>query len=397
MNRVQAQHDAVTAGDPDALTRLFADGGDPAASFDDLPVVLEAAGTGRVELVRPFLDAGLPVDPEWPDDRRGTTPLMYAVSVGSLPLTEFLIARGADVNRSEQGDFETNTVLTGAFDAPDPLPVVSVLLRAGADPSLPRPDGWTPLMLASHDGRIDVTRALVEAGADVSASKDDGTNTAISLAEHWQHDDIVRFLRDHGATDPAEACAERLAALVSDISGWLAEHARPAYRSVVAAGGPADPAEVAELEAAVGARLPADFHAYLRLFGRSGGLDIFEYEGLSVKGILSTWRGLSDLHSQGTFNDRTPHGMLPGEDDMQAVWWHPGWVPFASDGGGNLYCIDLAPPRPGARGQVIEWEIQAGPYGPRASSFEEYLQDYRDKLLSGRYVYDEYSGTYDWE
>ncbi|MGW1365314.1 ankyrin repeat domain-containing protein, partial [Streptomyces chartreusis] len=227
--------DAITVGEPDALTRLFASGVDPAACHEGLPVILEAAETGKIELVRPFLDAGLAVDPEWPGDNdRGTTPLMCAVSASSLPLVEFLIARGADVNRSEQTDLEPETVLTSALDTADPLAVVLVLLQAGADPNLPRPDGWTPLMLASYHGNIEVVRALVESGADVFASKDDGEVTAISVAEHRQHGDVVQFLRDHGAAEPADACAKRLAVLVADISGWLAEHARPAHESVVA-------------------------------------------------------------------------------------------------------------------------------------------------------------------
>ncbi|HXV91932.1 MAG TPA: SMI1/KNR4 family protein, partial [Pseudonocardia sp.] len=80
---------------------------------------------------------------------------------------------------------------------------------------------------------------------------------------------------------------------------------------------------------------------------------------------------------------------------IRADWWNPGWVPFAEDGGGNLYCVDLAPGERGVRGQVIRWEIHGGPCGPVAASFAEYLLGYRDDLTGGRYVYDPDSGTFD--
>ncbi|GAA2121004.1 hypothetical protein GCM10009780_81280 [Actinomadura alba] len=87
VDTAEALLDAITSGDSAALTRLFADDVDPATSNDDGdPMVLDAADTGKVELVRPFLDAGLPVDPE---SDLGITPLMCAVSTGSLPLVEF--------------------------------------------------------------------------------------------------------------------------------------------------------------------------------------------------------------------------------------------------------------------------------------------------------------------
>lgn len=419
---------AIDANDPDALGRLFAQGADPAVPYVDHGfvelVAFRAVETGVVELVRPFITAGLPVDAQVPGVFiGGSTMLGSAAMSGCLPLVEYLIGAGADVNHRDPYDPEDRddpsfgTVLTHALTGAEPLPIAAALLRAGADPNVPRPDGWTPLMLAAHAGDITVVAALLAAGADVLAVRGTGNrrSDALRVAGSRHHDDIAALLRKHGAADPVDgaaevaawraahavtavplvrrevpdpvevdACAGRLATTVSEIADWLAVHDPGAAARLRNRRGAADPAAVAELEAAVGAPLPVEFRAYLRLFGGSGGLDVFEYDGMSVPDLLSTWRGLTDLLSEGTFDSADPHELDPDNGCVRYRWWHPGWVPFAQDGGGNLHCVDLAPEPGGVRGQVFSWEIHGGPLPVRASSWEQFLTAYRNGLLSGR-------------
>ncbi|MEV4418236.1 ankyrin repeat domain-containing protein [Catellatospora sp. NPDC049609] len=433
MDLTEAVAEAFAARDPAELARLFALGANPAARDEDgVPFLLFAAETGDVELVRTFLDAGLPVDADCGYER-GTTALICAVQEGHRPLAEFLLTCGADPNRVERGDIEPGTALTLAMELPDAAPVVAILLDGGADPNLARPDGWTPLMLAASYGREAVVRQLLEAGADLNASAHGGQLNALGAARHGQRETVVQLLLDHGAVEPVDpnvahlkrsqteldkwlaahprgvlpaltepgdgaevdACAGRLAGIVDKIVAWFATNAPPAAARLEAARGGANSTEIASVEATIGVRLPAEFRAYLRLFGGVDGLDIAEYDGLSMRGALRTWQGLEELRTEGTFAAWAPRAVEADNGYVRFTWWHPGWLPFAQDGGGNLFCIDLDPAESGAFGQVISWEIHAGPAGPVLPSIEDYLRRYLDRLRAGEYHFNPATGYRD--
>ena len=53
-------------------------------------------------------------------------------------------------------------------------------------------------MIASENGHLDVVRALLNKGADVSTERDDGA-TALAIASQRGHADVVQVLRDNAA------------------------------------------------------------------------------------------------------------------------------------------------------------------------------------------------------
>jgi ankyrin repeat protein len=76
------------------------------------------------------------------------------------------------------------------------------LLRAGADPNRPDRDGTTPLYRASVQGRADVVRVLVAAGADPNLeSGTGGEGLPLCAAACWDHVEVSRALLAAGA-DP---------------------------------------------------------------------------------------------------------------------------------------------------------------------------------------------------
>ncbi|WP_280839666.1 ankyrin repeat domain-containing protein [Micromonospora sp. A200] len=150
-DRSEALLDAVTSRDADGIVRLLAAGADPRGrDGEGVPLLRHAADTGDVALVRPFLDAGAPVDLA---DQYGVTPLMCAVMAGApaAELVDLLVACGVDVNSHGDPDEDGHTVLTRALETPAE-PIIAALLAAGADPNAARGDGWTPPMLAAQDG-----------------------------------------------------------------------------------------------------------------------------------------------------------------------------------------------------------------------------------------------------
>jgi ankyrin repeat protein len=76
------------------------------------------------------------------------------------------------------------------------------LLRAGADPNLPDPDGTRPLYRASVQGRAGNVRALVAGGADPNLESGTGQEgLPLCGAACWGHIAAVRELLAAGA-DP---------------------------------------------------------------------------------------------------------------------------------------------------------------------------------------------------
>jgi hypothetical protein len=67
-------------------------------------------------------------------------------------------------------------------------------------------------MMAAYHGQLEVVRALTDHGADPNAVDIDG-DTAVMLAEHSGHDDIVRLLVARGAKTISQALATGVSAL----------------------------------------------------------------------------------------------------------------------------------------------------------------------------------------
>ncbi|MET9404506.1 ankyrin repeat domain-containing protein [Streptomyces sp. NPDC002935] len=80
---------------------------------------------------------------------------------------------------------------------------VTALLRAGTDPERGNSEGTTPLYEASVNGRAEIARLLLAAGAspDTESSGIGAEGTPLCAAACWGHTEAVRELLAHGA-DP---------------------------------------------------------------------------------------------------------------------------------------------------------------------------------------------------
>ena len=149
---------------------------------------------------------------------------------------------------------------------------------------------------------------------------------------------------------------------------WLAFLAALGFRADAHLNPPAAPEAIARAEAEIGFRFPDDLRAlYLRADGQRDTIRIAdpapgklvmplfgEFEFVPLSEALRDYKGWKDLYdedaSSATFNERIT---VRAGDPVHAEYWRPGWFPFANDGGGNAYAVDLSPAPGGRYGQVI--------------------------------------------
>ena len=192
-----------------------------------------------VAMVRLLLDRA--ADPHTPDVA-GETPLMQAARTGSPDIVQAILERGVDVNGREPHYQQTALMIGVRSGSPE---VVALLLDAGADVNLQTPPGpeprwrlpsevtaskgvgvnWggfpphgsrtpiggakTALLYATRQGNLEITRLLVEAGADIEQSDADGTTplltaiinatTASKPGASTQHIETAHYLIEQGA------------------------------------------------------------------------------------------------------------------------------------------------------------------------------------------------------
>jgi cytohesin len=106
----------------------------------DCTLLHEAAKGGDPELIRRLVARGLDVDAH---DEDGRTPLQDAVAYGKVEAVAALIEAGADVNAGKGSALRTAAQRQN-------IPIVQLLLAAGADPSLKDREGRTAASLAGR-------------------------------------------------------------------------------------------------------------------------------------------------------------------------------------------------------------------------------------------------------
>src|SRR5687767_12709756 len=181
-----------SAGMIDALLRAGADAN--TANPGGETVLMTAARAGRVDAVSLLLDRGANVNAR--ETMRGQTALMWAVLEGHAAVVKLLVARGADVNAQSavsvpEGTTGKPEATSGDIGAHGPG-----IYRSRAVPS---PSGaMSPLHFAARDGNLDMTRLLVELGADLNRRSANGTGPLVTAITN-NHIELALFLVEKGA------------------------------------------------------------------------------------------------------------------------------------------------------------------------------------------------------
>ncbi|RKF36730.1 SMI1/KNR4 family protein [Paraburkholderia fungorum] len=116
---------------------------------------------------------------------------------------------------------------------------------------------------------------------------------------------------------------------------------------------PATTTEIEEMKRKLGYGLPSGYLECLKVHAGQQGKAKWLFDGkefLSVRNVVLSWEAWNDLVEGGDFDDMKAK---PNEG-IQPVWWSRSWIPFATNGGGDFLCLDMAPASAGRLGQVIE-------------------------------------------
>jgi cell wall assembly regulator SMI1 len=126
---------------------------------------------------------------------------------------------------------------------------------------------------------------------------------------------------------------------------------RPEYYSTLLPG--ANPEEIAQLERTLRWPVPDDLRALLAW--KNG----HPRKELSV-GYVYTGDPLWGKYTLMSIQEIIPscedmREMLEGEEWDYPDWWHTGYIPFATDMGGDYLLIDMAATLSGHPGQIMDW------------------------------------------
>jgi ankyrin repeat protein len=152
--------------------------------------IFEAAAVGDLPRVAELVEA----DPEQanafaPD---GYQPLGLAAFFGQLPVVEYLLIKGAEVNSASQN--EQRVMPLHSAVASQNVLIARALLEQGADANARQNGDFTPLHGAAQNGQVEMVDLLLENGAQVNALTSDG-QTPLQLAEKAGHKEAAKILR----------------------------------------------------------------------------------------------------------------------------------------------------------------------------------------------------------
>jgi ankyrin repeat protein len=189
---------AAFDGREDIIRILIEAGADvnlKSGAFGQTPLFF-AVQNNHVEAVRFLIESGANVD-IWDDS--GGTPLSHAIVRGHTGIAHLLRQSGAQTLEVEMpaDNADIHSLLRRVQE--NHLNIVRDLIERGVNVN-EMPEGLiTPLMSSAHHGYVDITRLLLNNGAEVSIREERLGWTALFFAVKYNHPGVVHLLIEAGA------------------------------------------------------------------------------------------------------------------------------------------------------------------------------------------------------
>jgi ankyrin repeat protein len=124
--------------------------------------------------------------------RDGFTPLQLACFFGHEEIALWLMDQDADVNAVAKNKQQVRPVHAAAANGN--LTLLQALLARGADVNARQEGDFTPLHEAANNGHMAMAQLFLQHGADVNAKSAQG-QTPLALALEKGHHDVAELLR----------------------------------------------------------------------------------------------------------------------------------------------------------------------------------------------------------
>jgi ankyrin repeat protein len=182
---------ACVNGSAAMISKLLAAGANPNATHPDGQTpLMTAARTGNSDAVRVLLDYGAAANAK--DTSAEQTALMFAITENHPEAVRVLLDHGADVN-ARTTRIETPPATTGNLQG----------IGRAQNREKPVPQGaMTPLLYAARDGRTEIARMLLAAGADLNQTEANGESPLLVAVSNGQIE-LALYLLQQGANPDA--------------------------------------------------------------------------------------------------------------------------------------------------------------------------------------------------
>jgi len=234
------------------------------ASSSKIKSLLESARSGDLESIKKMVEGGSGIMSKFAtrpslnsNDIRGKTALIYASAFGNKDIVEYLVSKSEidvnildDTQKSALHHASKRTRRRRGELGDTQAEIVNLLLHAGAYIEGRDHNGCTALMFAVANGDDTVTRALLDARANVNVKDFEG-HTPLDYTRNFGHDNLTKLLRSFGAMgeESDEENNHHVAATTNRVSAVVEqEESAPLPESTAEPGGVAAKAGKAKVE-----------------------------------------------------------------------------------------------------------------------------------------------------